>query len=48
MHINISLEIPRGQSRVRHRLEGENDIYHGEIAYENVNWTAVAENSMQL
>jgi hypothetical protein len=48
MHINISLEIPREQSRSRHRPEGQNDIYHGEIAYENVNWTAVAENSMQL
>jgi hypothetical protein len=48
VHLNISLEISKGQIFVRHRPEGEEDICHGEIAYGKLNWTAVAENRMQL
>lgn len=42
------LYIFRWKPQEKHRPEGENNIYHGEIAYENMNWTAGAENRMQL
>jgi hypothetical protein len=47
MHINFSLKLAREQTLRRYRPEGENDIYHGGIAYESVSWTEVAENRMQ-